>query len=68
MEKKYHDDLPMKKEKIAEWNHVRADSVSANDMKWNKKTIEAMKETDRLLADPDTKYYNVDDALIELKR
>ena len=33
----------------------------------NKITIEAMQETERLLADPNTKYYDVEEALVKLK-
>ncbi len=33
----------------------------------NKRTQQAMEETERLLTDPNTKYYDVEEALLKLK-
>lgn len=59
----------MKKKLIAGRDTPLSECFSEEEVEWDAKTRGAMEETERLLADPNTKYYtDVEEILRELKR
>lgn len=67
MDKKWYKNAAMQKKLIESRNSPLEECLPENEVNWNDETLEAFAETERILADPNAKYYTLEEALKKLK-